>query len=78
MSEICDGLLFLHAAEPPIIHRDIKAENILIDRTGCVKIIDYDAAKMYHKGKNRDTVLIGTEGSAAPEQQKAVRDRGFR
>lgn len=67
-SEVCDGLIFLHTAVPPIIHRDIKADNILIDGTGCVKIIDYDAAKMYHKGKTRDTVLIGTEGSAAPEQ----------
>ena len=68
LSEICDGLMFLHAADPPIIHRDIKAENILIDVAGNVKIIDYDAAKQYHPGKTRDTVLIGTEGSAAPEQ----------
>ena len=66
--EVCDGLIFLHSANPPIIHRDIKPENIMIDQNGGVKIIDYDSAKQYHAVKERDTVLIGTEGSAAPEQ----------
>lgn len=66
--EICDGLYFLHTAEPPIIHRDLKPSNILIDNNNVVKIIDYDAAKEYKKGLKRDTVLIGTPGVAAPEQ----------
>ena len=66
--EICDGLSFLHHAAPPIIHRDIKASNIMIRGDGSVKIIDYDAAKQYIADKKRDTVLIGTQGIAAPEQ----------
>ena len=32
------------------------------------KEIDYDAAKVFHRGKNEDTTLIGTVGRAAPEQ----------
>lgn len=66
--QIIDGLSYLHHAKPPIIHRDLKEENIMIDRENMVKIIDYDAAKRFQKNEPRDTVLLGTEGSAAPEQ----------
>ncbi len=66
--QILDGISFLHHACPPIIHRDIKSTNIMIDQDGVVKIIDYDAAKIYQKNQPRDTVLLGTEGIAAPEQ----------
>ena len=65
---VCDGLTFLHSAEPPIIHRDLKASNIMVTNDGAVKLIDYDAAKIYVKDAKRDTVLIGTQGIAAPEQ----------
>jgi serine/threonine protein kinase len=66
--QICDGLSFLHQAEPKIIHRDLKASNIMITNDRIVKIIDYDAAKIYSPQEEKDTVLIGTEGNAAPEQ----------
>ena len=68
LTEICDGLQFLHDANPPIIHRDLKASNIMVTEDGSVKIIDYDAAKIYVEGQEKDTVLIGTQGLAAPEQ----------
>ena len=60
--EICDGLVFLHEAQPPIIHRDIKASNIMVTDEGHVMIIDYDAAKQFVPGSEKDTVLIGTQG----------------
>ena len=66
--QILDGISFLHHASPAIIHRDIKTTNIMIDKNNVVKIIDYDAAKIYQKNEPRDTVLLGTEGVAAPEQ----------
>lgn len=68
LTQICDGLHFLHSAEPPIIHRDIKASNIMVTDDEIVKIIDYDAAKIYISGLKKDTVMIGTQGVAAPEQ----------
>ncbi|MBQ1385189.1 MAG: protein kinase, partial [Erysipelotrichales bacterium] len=66
--EILDGVSFLHSAEPPIIHRDLKPSNIIVSKDRHAKVIDYDAAKIYRADEKRDTVLIGTEGSAAPEQ----------
>ena len=68
LAQICDGLEFLHSAEPPIIHRDIKASNIMVTDDFVVKIIDYDAAKIFITGQDKDTMMIGTQGLAAPEQ----------
>lgn len=66
--DLLDGVDLLHHAVPPIIHRDIKASNIMINEEGKPVIIDFDAAKTFKGTRGRDTVLIGTEGSAAPEQ----------
>ncbi|MDO5133623.1 MAG: serine/threonine-protein kinase [Eubacteriales bacterium] len=68
LTEVCDGLSYLHGADPPIIHRDLKASNVMLTEDGVVKIIDYDAAKIYVSGEKKDTVLMGTHGVAAPEQ----------
>ena len=66
--EMLDGLNFLHSAPQPIIHRDLKPSNIMITSKGEVKILDYDAAKIYKPDQNSDTTHLGTEGFAAPEQ----------
>ena len=68
LHEILDAVEFLHSATPPIIHRDIKCDNILIDKNGKVYVIDYDAAKIFKSGETKDTEFIGTIGVAAPEQ----------
>ena len=65
---LCDILLPMHSQNPPIIHRDIKGSNVIIDNEGKIYLIDFDASKLVVKGKNRDTDLIGTEEYAAPEQ----------
>lgn len=58
----------LHDRSPSIIHRDIKPDNIILAADGRVRLLDMDAAKQYVPGQKQDTVLIGTEGYAAPEQ----------
>ena len=50
IEDLCDGLIFLHNAPVPIIHRDIKANNIMIDKEGVLKIIDYDAERHIRQG----------------------------
>ena len=66
--DLCEGIDFLHSATPPIIHRDIKPSNLMITDEGVLKIIDYDAAKVFKAESCQDTHLIGTSGIAAPEQ----------
>ena len=66
--EIADALIELHGLPKPVIHRDIKASNILITGQGSAVLIDFDAAKIAKPGEAQDTTLIGTQGYAAPEQ----------
>ena len=63
---ICSGLYALHSCQ--IVHRDLKPENIIISDDNTVKILDYDAARVYKPLSDSDTRLLGTIGYAAPEQ----------
>lgn len=67
-AEICRILEPLHRHVPPIVHRDIKAGNVIRRRSGELCLVDFDASRFTDPGKNRDTELLGTEGYAAPEQ----------
>ncbi|MGN0194584.1 MAG: serine/threonine protein kinase [Pseudoramibacter sp.] len=66
--EVCEALEALHSAEPPIVHRDVKPENIMITDSGRAVLMDYDASKREKPSQSRDTVLLGTRETAAPEQ----------
>ncbi|EFR88582.1 protein kinase domain-containing protein [Listeria marthii FSL S4-120] len=66
MLMLSDALTELHANT--IIHRDIKPSNIMISSDGVLKLIDFDASRVFEVGKNQDTVNLGTIGYAAPEQ----------
>lgn len=68
VNEVLDAVIFIHKANPSIIHRDIKLSNIMITTDGVAKLIDFDAAKCFNPDASKDTVLLGTEGYAAPEQ----------
>ena len=64
--KLCSCLAFLH--DRHILHRDIKPSNIILLPDGGVKLIDFDAARVCKERKETDTVLLGTEGYAPPEQ----------
>ncbi len=66
--EICRALKILHHADPPIICRDIKAENIMLTGDGQVRLVDFDIARAYEADKPHDTEVLGTRNYAAPEQ----------
>lgn len=63
--QMCDGLKELH--EQKIIHRDIKPSNLILQGER-IRLIDFDAARIYKDGKDEDTHLLGTKGYAPPEQ----------
>jgi serine/threonine protein kinase len=67
--ELCDVLSFLHGHQPePIIFRDIKPSNIMIDQYGKVKLVDFGIAKTFRSGQKG--TMIGTEGYSPPEQYR--------
>lgn len=69
--QICDVLEYLHGHEPqPIIFRDMKPSNIIVNPDGKVTLIDFGIAKVFQSDK-RGT-MIGTEGYAPPEQYRGL------
>ena len=68
IDQLCSILEPLHRLDPPIVHRDIKPANLILTRENKLTLIDFDSAKETSPNQNRDTVLIGTAGYAAPEQ----------
>ncbi|XP_057749618.1 probable serine/threonine-protein kinase PBL17 [Arachis stenosperma] len=63
------GLAFLHGAERPIIYRDFKTSNILLDADFNAKLSDFGLAKDGPMGDQThvSTRVMGTYGYAAPE-----------
>ena len=68
MNCLCETLGRLHKMRPPVIHRDIKPGNIIIDAAKMVWLIDFNAARFDEGQKESDTRLLGTPGYASPEQ----------
>lgn len=66
--QICEILDYLHSQTPPIIHRDIKPQNIIINSQGKITLIDFGISRAYHADSQTDTCCLGTRYYAAPEQ----------
>ncbi len=66
--QLTDILCYLHRQTPPIIHRDIKPHNVIIDNKGKVWLIDFGISRVYNETAKEDTVCFGTKQFAAPEQ----------
>ena len=65
--QLCDQLHSLHSMEPPVIHRDIKPQNVVLRPDGKAVLIDFGIARVYTE-KETDTLVFGTLGFAPPEQ----------
>ena len=66
--KICQAVEDFQKLEDPMIHRDIKPENIVVTPTGETVFIDFGTMRSYKKDSQRDTFVVGTRGTAAPEQ----------
>ncbi|MGD8968707.1 MAG: serine/threonine-protein kinase [Anaerolineae bacterium] len=71
--QVCEVLSYLHSHEPrPIVFRDIKPSNIMLDEHEHIKLIDFGIAKMFQSGQKG--TMIGTEGYSPPEQYQGIAD----
>jgi serine/threonine protein kinase len=68
ISQLCDILSYLHNQTPPVIHRDIKPQNVILDDSGQVTLIDFGSSRRYKADEQEDTLCFGTRHYAAPEQ----------
>jgi len=62
---LCDALTVLHGRG--IVHRDVKPENVIVERSGRVVLIDFNVSRI-ESDVSKDTVIMGTVGYASPEQ----------
>lgn len=66
--QICDALIYLHAQNPPVVHRDLKPTNLLL-RDDKVMLIDFGIAKAAKPGEEtRVSARAITDGFSPPEQ----------
>ncbi len=67
--QLCDVLSYLHAHKPdPVIFRDMKPSNVMINHNGDVVLVDFGIAKSFQSGQKG--TMIGTEGYSPPEQYR--------
>ncbi|MBO0725227.1 MAG: protein kinase [Blastocatellia bacterium] len=65
--DTCDVLDYIHSQEPPIIYRDLKPANLMIDgRTNRVMLVDFGIAR-FVAPTQKGVTAIGTMGYAPPE-----------
>ena len=73
--DVARGMAYLHSQEPPVIHRDLKSENVLVvwnakQRRRHLKIVDFGLARvkeMDSKGGTQQMTQAGTPYWTAPE-----------
>ena len=65
VEQVAKGLLAFHRLE--MLHQDLRPENILIDRTGTVKIVDFGSTRVAGIESDEQNLLLGTPQYTAPE-----------
>ena len=70
MLQLSDALIYLHSQNPPIVFRDMKPSNVMLDNHNRIRLIDFNIAKVF-EGEAKGT-MIGTEGYCPPEQYRGI------
>lgn len=71
--QILDILQYLHELKPPVIHRDIKPQNLIRNSDGKISLVDFGAVQnTYYNTLKSGSTVVGTYGYMAPEHFRAV------
>ncbi|KAK7377048.1 hypothetical protein VNO80_02468 [Phaseolus coccineus] len=65
--DVAKGMNYLHTSHPPIVHRDLKSPNLLVDRHWIVKVCDFGLSRMKHHTFLSSKSCAGTPEWMAPE-----------
>jgi serine/threonine protein kinase len=71
-SQICDVLTYLHTHNPPVIYRDLKPSNIMINTNDQVKLVDFGIARPFEDSE--DNTHVVSQGYSPPEQYWGAAD----
>jgi predicted Ser/Thr protein kinase len=70
MLPICDAVAYLHEQKKPIIHRDVKPGNIIVNKEGRPWLVDFGIAKQVHAGSRKTTrAARAVSGGYSPLEQ---------
>ena len=72
--ELCSVLSYLHGRQPPVVFRDLKPGNIILQPDGRVRLIDFGIARLFKPQQKADTTALGTSGYASPEHYTGQTD----
>ena len=62
-------LIYLHSLDPPVVHRDIKPNNLIRSDDGKIYLVDFGAVQnTYYDTSMQGSTVVGTYGYMAPEQ----------
>lgn len=68
--QMCEILRYLHGFSPPVIHRDIKPGNVILDENQRLYLIDFGAVKQTLSSQTQSVTMIGTFGYMPLEQME--------
>ena len=74
LCDVANGLQFLHQHSPPIIHRDLSANNVLLSSTRQAKISDLGVAKVLNFTPNQRSRMTKAPGTPAYMPPEALAD----
>ena len=69
--ELADVLLYLHERKRPVLYRDMKPANVIIDGSKRARLIDFGSVCFRYEEREKAQRVVGTKGYAAPEQLDA-------
>jgi hypothetical protein len=64
--QVCDILEYLHGQVPPVVHRDMTPDNLMVDENGKIVIIDFNVAERLEADCTRS--VVGKQSYISPEQ----------